>query len=346
MKTFLVGGAVRDKLLGRPVKDEDFVVVGATVQEMLDQGFQQVGADFPVFLHPETKDEYALARTERKTGVGYNGFVCETENVTLEDDLARRDLTINAMAIDSDGVLVDPFGGEQDLKDGILRHVSDAFAEDPVRVLRVARFAARYQFRIAPETLGLMRSLVASGELDHLTPERVWAETEKALTEEIPATFFSVLQAVGALQVVMPWIKTVKTLAGDKPLVLFASLIVEQGMTFADLNEMADALKIPNVFRDVARAALTLKGVSIGTPDALFDAMIACDALRKPLVFQLAVAATMSKPNQERALRALEAARNVSVRSLGIDLDTVDGKTVGRTLQDARRQVVNQSLSN
>ncbi|OGI47682.1 MAG: multifunctional CCA tRNA nucleotidyl transferase/2'3'-cyclic phosphodiesterase/2'nucleotidase/phosphatase [Candidatus Muproteobacteria bacterium RIFCSPHIGHO2_01_FULL_65_16] len=208
MKTYLVGGAVRDKLLGLPVRDRDYVVVGATPEEMTAKGFKPVGADFPVFLHPVTKEEYALARTERKSGRGYKGFtVHAAPDVTLEDDLRRRDLTINAMAEDEDGVLIDPFGGARDLEAGILRHVSPAFAEDPVRILRVARLAARYAgrgFRIAPETNRLMHAMVESGEVDSLVPERVWAELERALTEERPARFFEVLRDCGALARLFP----------------------------------------------------------------------------------------------------------------------------------------------
>jgi tRNA nucleotidyltransferase (CCA-adding enzyme) len=203
MKTYLVGGAVRDKLLGLPVQDRDYVVVGATPEDMTARGFKPVGADFPVFLHPQTKEEYALARTERKSGKGYKGFtVYAAPDVTLEDDLARRDLTINAMAEDDAGNLVDPYGGAHDLKNGVLRHVSPAFAEDPVRILRVARFAARFSsrgFRVAPETLALMRRMVESGEVDHLVAERVWAELERALGEERPSQFFEVLRDCGAL---------------------------------------------------------------------------------------------------------------------------------------------------
>jgi len=202
MQIYLVGGAVRDKLLGVPLTDRDYVVVGATPDQMAAHGFKPVGADFPVFLHPQTKEEYALARTERKRGHGYKGFtVYAAPDVTLEDDLKRRDLTINAMAESADGKLIDPFGGAADLRAGVLRHVSPAFAEDPVRVLRVARFAARYAargFRVADETLALMRSMVASGEVDHLVPERVWAELERALGEDRPARFFDVLGACGA----------------------------------------------------------------------------------------------------------------------------------------------------
>src|SRR3954469_9225388 len=188
MQTYMVGGAVRDALLGLPVNDHDWVVVGATPQEMITSGFLPVGKDFPVFLHPQTKEEYALARTERKSGRGYKGFtVHAAADVTLEDDLRRRDLTINAMAKDLDsGVLIDPFHGKQDLEKRILRHVSEAFAEDPVRILRVARFAARFGFTVASETMALMKTMVQSGEADYLVPERVWQEFARGLAEPHP----------------------------------------------------------------------------------------------------------------------------------------------------------------
>jgi len=205
MKIYQVGGAVRDKLLKQPVTDRDWVVVGSTPAEMEKLGYKPVGRDFPVFLHPHTHEEYALARTERKSGKGYKGFTFHTApDISLEDDLARRDLTINAMAEDEQGNLIDPFGGARDLEQGILRHVSPAFAEDPLRVLRVARFAARLDFRIAAETLQLMRTICASGELDALVPERVWSETERALAEKYPARFILVLRECDALKALFP----------------------------------------------------------------------------------------------------------------------------------------------
>ena len=206
MKTYIVGGAVRDGLLGRPVADRDHVVVGATPEEMLRLGFRPVGKDFPVFLHPETREEFALARTERKTGRGYHGFAFHAAaDVTLEEDLGRRDLTINAMALAPDGTLIDPFCGRRDLEAGILRHVGPAFAEDPVRILRVARFAARFAgFSVAAETLALMRGMVASGEVDHLVPERVWQELSRGLMEARPSQMFSVLRECGALARLLP----------------------------------------------------------------------------------------------------------------------------------------------
>ena len=205
MKIYSVGGAVRDELLGRPVADRDYVVVGATPEAMLERGFRPVGRDFPVFLHPRTHEEYALARTERKCGRGYHGFTFHTApEVTLEADLARRDLTINAMARDADGNLIDPYGGGADLRAGVLRHVSAAFAEDPLRVLRVARFAARLGFAVAPETEALMRAIVSGGELSTLPPERVWQELARALMEPRPSRFFSELRRCGALAVLLP----------------------------------------------------------------------------------------------------------------------------------------------
>ncbi|WP_245732152.1 multifunctional CCA addition/repair protein [Thalassotalea agarivorans] len=208
LDTYLVGGAVRDSLLGHPVKDKDYLVVGADVERMLSLGFTQVGKDFPVFLHPESKDEYALARTEKKAGQGYAGFTCYAEpDVTLEQDLLRRDLTINAMAIAKDGSLLDPYDGQADLDNRLLRHVSPAFVEDPLRVLRVARFAARYHqygFVVAEETLSLMTQLSQSGELNTLSGERVWQEMVRALAEPNPEIFIEVLRACGALAALLP----------------------------------------------------------------------------------------------------------------------------------------------
>jgi tRNA nucleotidyltransferase (CCA-adding enzyme) len=206
MKTYIVGGAVRDRLLGLPVADRDYVVVGATADEMVARGFQPVGKDFPVFLHPETHEEYALARTERKSGHGYKGFtVYAAPDVTLDEDLRRRDLTINAMAEDDAGALIDPYGGQRDLAAKVFRHVSEAFAEDPLRILRVARFAARFtDFTVAPDTVVLMRQMVGNGEVDALVPERVWQEVARGLMEQQPSRMFQVLRECGALHVLFP----------------------------------------------------------------------------------------------------------------------------------------------
>ncbi len=206
MQTYMVGGAVRDALLGLPVNDHDWVVVGATPEQMVNEGYLPVGRDFPVFLHPETREEYALARTERKTGRGYHGFAFHAEpGVTLEEDLARRDLTINAMAQDGEGRLIDPFGGQIDLRARVLRHVTEAFREDPVRILRLARFAARFaDFGVAPETMELMRGMVQAGEADALVPERVWQELARGLMEHRPSRMFEVLRECGALERLLP----------------------------------------------------------------------------------------------------------------------------------------------
>ena len=208
MQIYLVGGAVRDKLLGLEPRDRDWVVVGATPEQMLEQGFRPVGKEFPVFLHPQNGEEYALARTERKTAPGYHGFVFHADpQVTLEEDLRRRDLTINAMAEDEHGTIIDPFGGQEDLNNGRLRHVSPAFGEDPVRILRIARYAARYAkwgFRVAHGTHTLMKKMVENGEVDALVAERVWQETEAALGEETPSRFFEVLRNCGALARIFP----------------------------------------------------------------------------------------------------------------------------------------------
>lgn len=208
MKIYLVGGAVRDQLLNLPVKDRDWVVVGATPETLLQQGYQQVGKDFPVFLHPDTHEEYALARTERKSGSGYTGFTCyAAPDVTLEDDLQRRDLTINAIAYSAKDEYIDPYHGIDDIHAKLLRHVSDAFSEDPLRVLRVARFAARFAplgFTIAPETMSLMQEMTNSGELNALTAERVWKETEKALHSQAPQVYFEILHQCGALKILFP----------------------------------------------------------------------------------------------------------------------------------------------
>ena len=206
LQIYAVGGAVRDQLLGRAVSDRDWVVVGATPAQMLEAGFRQVGADFPVFLHPQTNEEYALARTERKSAPGYHGFTVHADpSVTLEQDLSRRDLTINAMALRDDGTLIDPYGGARDLRSRLLRHVSEAFAEDPVRILRVARFAARFaDFHVAPETLALMRAMVDAGEVHSLVAERVWQELARGLMEATPSRMFELLRACGALRVLLP----------------------------------------------------------------------------------------------------------------------------------------------
>ena len=205
MKTYLVGGSIRDQLLGLPVKDRDWVVVGSSPEELLSKGYRAVGNEFPIFVHPRSHEEYALARTEYKIAPGYHGFIVKTaSNITLEEDLLRRDLTINAIAKSIEGHIVDPFNGQQDIEDKVLRHVSPAFVEDPVRVLRIARFAARFGFKIADETKDLIKKMIASDELKYLVAERVWEELKKALTSKKPSLFFTTLRKVGALNYLFP----------------------------------------------------------------------------------------------------------------------------------------------
>lgn len=269
MKVYLVGGAVRDQLLGLPVKERDWVVVGATPHEMLKRGFKQVGKDFPVFLHPKTHEEYALARTEKKIGKGYRGFSCyASPNVTLAEDLKRRDLTINAIAQDSYGKIIDPYHGREDLKKRILRHISPSFAEDPVRILRVARFASRFgDFKIHPTTNKLMKKMVSDGEVDALVPERVWQELIRAVQEPYPERFFMVLKNCGALLKLFPEIsshlsqvkkslKSVVKLSRDSKVRIAA-------MTF-DLNreeivKLCKNYKTPNIYRELSLLTIRLK---------------------------------------------------------------------------------------
>lgn len=301
MKIYRVGGAVRDELLGRPVQDRDFVVVGATPEQMTAQGFQPVGKDFPVFLHPRTHEEYALARTERKSGRGYKGFTVHTSpEVTLEEDLARRDLTINAMARDESGALIDPFRGADDLRAGVLRHVSPAFVEDPVRILRVARFAARFGFHVAEDTMALMRQMVELGEADHLVPERVWQEVSRGLMESRPSAMFEVLAECGALGRVAPeWDRVLdprldrgaeamavldRAAAQDAPItVRFALAASRAGDAVAALCER---LRVPNECRALAQMCVRLLSeVRIaGLLDAaqLVALLQGADAFRRP----------------------------------------------------------------
>ena len=266
MKVYLVGGAVRDQLLGLPVKDRDWIVVGAVPATLLYLGYQQVGKDFPVFLNPKTKEEYALARTERKSSVGYTGFICDfSPTITLEQDLIRRDLTINAMAQSEDGEIIDPYGGKQDLENRILRHISPAFSEDPLRVLRVARFAARYHslgFKIASETLSLMAELAQSGELQHLTTERVWLETEKALNEKNPEIYFETLHKTGALRVLFPEIDAlygVPNPVKHHPEVdsfIHTMLVLEQAVNLTENNPILNksAVRFAAICHDLGKA--------------------------------------------------------------------------------------------
>jgi tRNA nucleotidyltransferase (CCA-adding enzyme) len=288
VKTYVVGGAVRDELLGLPVQDRDHVVVGATPEEMVRAGFKPVGKDFPVFLHPQTHEEYALARSERKSGRGYKGFtVYAAPDVTLEDDLRRRDLTINAMARDEDGRLIDPFGGKEDLKNRLLRHVSEAFAEDPVRILRVARFAARFGFSLAPETLELMKRMVASGEAEYLVPERVWQELAKGLVEKEPERMFEVLEACGLRERLLREIPSFGKLQGSLAQ-RFARLAWP--LKESEVEALCERLRVPSEVRELAllacRTRVALRGARLATPQALLELLKRADALRRPERFR------------------------------------------------------------
>jgi tRNA nucleotidyltransferase (CCA-adding enzyme) len=310
MKIYRVGGSVRDELLGLPVADRDYVVVGATPQAMRAGGFKPVGRDFPVFLHPRTHEEYALARTERKTGRGHRGFSFHAApEVTLEEDLARRDLTINAMARGDDGTLIDPFGGERDLREGVLRHVGPAFAEDPLRVLRVARFAARFGFRVAPETEALMRAIASGGELETLSAQRVWQELARALMEARPSRFFVTLRRCGALGQLLPELDALfaasarrsagaaslraidaAAAAGEALAVRYAVLAGNLGRAPRSRKRLAASLSrrvnAPTECRELAGLGARLRDrvdhATALAPAALLDLLLAADALRRP----------------------------------------------------------------
>jgi len=335
MKAYVVGGAVRDELLGLPVADRDWVVVGATPEQMTAAGYRPVGRDFPVFLHPETKEEYALARTERKSGRGYRGFtVYAAPEVTLEEDLRRRDLTLNAMARTEDGKLIDPFGGERDLRAGLLRHVSEAFAEDPVRILRVARFAARFDFRVADETAALMRRMVETGEAEDLVPERVWQEFAKGLVESHPRRLFEVLSDCGALARLLPELRPDEALyaALARAAQERAPLTVRFALLVWPLDEQAASalcarLRAPNEVKELALATCRcrepIRGADRAGPAALLETLKRADALRRGERFgELLAVARFAEPGApialaiERLQGALEAARGVDAAAL------------------------------
>ncbi len=297
MKTYLVGGAVRNELLGLPIQERDWVVVGASVVDMVKQGFRQVGKSFPVFLHPDTNEEYALARTERKIGPGYKGFEFNaTASVTLEEDLRRRDLTINAIAKTDSGELIDPYGGLRDLKLKLLRHVSRSFIEDPVRLLRVARFAAQFAqlgFIVAPETIQLMQAMVGLGEVDHLVPERVWRELELALKSAHPQMFFKILSDCQALPVLFPQLKHFEAL--ERSVEVTDDLSVRFAAVFLDVDRDAVSAfcrlyKVPSIYQDLAllcaRHAEDFKSTLSATPRILLDLLVSLDVFRREQRFE------------------------------------------------------------
>ena len=379
VEAFVVGGTVRDTLLGRSVKDVDWVAVGATPQWMLDAGFQQVGADFPVFLHHETGEEWALARTERKTGKGYHGFETVFDpSVTLEDDLLRRDLTINAMAVAHEDweefqktrnpdLVIDPFNGKRDLDLGVLRHVSEAFAEDPVRVLRVARFSARYNFFVDSETLELMEKLVLEGELNELTQERVFAELEKAMMEEFPMKFFHVLNVVQADKVLFHEL----TPAEWKPLMVAESLdravllnmdflsrmvILTAGFNQASILEMLMRLKAPNTLTALLRMSTTFIGrmmdhsIDFDDVDNFADVLDETNAWRQPEVFLKVMQSLVIFDNdfiRSTAFTFLKLHREGSKANFDMLTDeqkaTLKGKKIGEAIADLRRKLMRES---
>ena len=348
MKTYVVGGAVRDELLGRPVREKDHVVVGATPEEMVALGFRPVGKDFPVFLHPSTHEEYALARTERKSGRGYKGFtVYASPEVTLEEDLKRRDLTINAMAKADDGTLIDPFGGRQDLEAGVLRHVSEAFAEDPVRILRVARFAARFGFRVADETLQLMRNIVASGEAEYLVPERVWQEFSKGLSEAHPELMFQVLDACGLREQLLPELETQPAILSGSLAVRFALLV--WALEEDEVETLCRRLRVPNDVRELALLACRnrerLRAANSATPADLLELLKRSDAFRRPERFAelLEVARLAGTTDGARPERALKAA--VGVDAGAIAASAASQGEIPELVDQARLRAISEQLA-
>ncbi len=364
MKIYLVGGAVRDKLLGLTIKDRDWVVTGATSQIMLEKGFLQVGKDFPVFLHPVTKEEYALARTERKTHKGYHGFECTADpEVSLEKDLQRRDLTINAMAEDSNGNLIDPYHGQDDLAQGVLRHVSPAFSEDPVRILRIARFAARFSqqnFHVAHSTNKLMRSMVAEGEVNSLVAERCWAETQKALNETDPLRYFQVLRGCGALAIIFPefdglYTKPTNTTSHTTdypqpkifsvfaraqkvddphyqvPITRFAILMMGVYFKHSTLDVITDfckRLRVPNDYQELATTTakmyLTLSPLTILDAPGAFGLIEKCDGLRKPERFNSALIICRIFTELQHTISVMEKLPTLLAQCLKITASSID----------------------
>ena len=357
METYLVGGAVRDRLLNYPVSERDWVVVGVTAEQMLEAGYQPVGKDFPVFLHPQTREEYALARTERKTGKGYTGFHCySSPDVSLEEDLRRRDLTVNAIAEDGDGNLIDPYGGQEDLKNKLLRHVSPAFEEDPLRILRVARFYARYHqvgFTIADETIELMRAMVARGELEELVAERVWMEVHRALKEREPEMFFRVLSGTGGMKYLMPEF-AVEVLLDQAMKVLNALLDrTDEAQcrfagTYMHLNESqlrawCETYRVPGEFRELT--LLVKKNIGRINAELARDAggllalLESVDAFRRPDRFARFVlvceAALHVEEDSDSDLSVADQLKEAFLVSACITSSDVDSNLKGKAIGDA-----------
>lgn len=372
MRVYLVGGAVRDELLGRPVSERDWVVVGASPEEMQRLGYRPVGRDFPVFLHPQTHEEYALARRERKVGPGYRGFTTQfSPDVTLEQDLQRRDLTINAIARDPEGGLIDPFGGQHDLAARTLRHVSEAFVEDPVRILRVARFAARFAelgFTVAPETLLLMRRMVENGEVRALVPERLWRELSRALGEPNPEACLDLLQQCGALGILTPelhWeaparaaLRAAVQLSPDAS-VRFAALL--GGVPATEIDSLCARLRVPTDFRELAVLnagwAAGLPGAETAAASALLERLEGADAYRRAARFErllLAAEATLagrSEADSGRVRRAAQRLRQAHRASASVtpapgQLQGLRGPQIAAVVRTAREAQIAAQLAN
>ncbi len=369
MQVYLVGGAVRDTLLGREVKERDYVVVGATPEQLIEQGYQQVGKDFPVFLHPHSKEEYALARTERKQGQGYTGFICDfAPDVTLEQDLMRRDLTVNAIAQAQDGSLVDPFSGQQDLENRVLRHVSEAFSEDPLRILRVARFAARYHylgFTIAPETKTLLINMVKAGELATLTAERIWLECEKSLSDGAFAEFLNTLANIGGLHVVSNELESkccdelYRTLqarfayANEQQIndtaLLFSQVTL--ALSSDEIKTIATNIRLPNEVRDLAlfsQAHQQVLRAEKPTSEAIFSCFNQLDLWRRPERFEqvlkvLEISQQQPVASYELLVKVAEQARAVNPQQF--IAQGVKGAAIKTALEQARLEVINSYFS-
>ncbi|MBW2942803.1 multifunctional CCA tRNA nucleotidyl transferase/2'3'-cyclic phosphodiesterase/2'nucleotidase/phosphatase [Zhongshania aquimaris] len=352
MKTYLVGGAVRDKLLGYPFHERDWVVVGARPEDLLDQGFQQVGKDFPVFLHPKSKEEYALARTERKSGVGYHGFICDfSPDITLEEDLSRRDLTINAIAEDDSGEIIDPYGGLQDLNNRLLRHVSPAFSEDPLRILRVARFAARYAhlgFTVADETQVLMREMSDNGELATIAAERIWVELYKALNEKSPEVFFQVLLRCRALHALFPMWPPALSTATLNSLAKAAEAGADADIRFAISCSDLDAEQCRTLCRELRasnsaawlaeRCAANIPLPTLNSAVDWLALLESFDYTRRPqLLGSFVVVARLRLPDEQRLEPVLDAASALrEIRAADLIAKGFTGPALGEALRAAR----------
>ena len=361
MKTYLVGGAVRDKLLGYPFHERDWVVVGATAEQLLAQGYQAVGKDFPVFLHPQTHEEYALARTERKTGPGYTGFDCfASPNVSLEEDLQRRDLTINAMAEDNEGNIIDPYHGQSDLANKILRHVSAAFTEDPLRVLRVARFCARYAhlgFHIAAETMHLMEHISSSSELQALPAERIWKELERSLHEKNPQQFFITLQDAHALQILMPELTQLApntytalqqaAIQGKAVAIRFALLFIDVDRTSTD--HFCQRLRSPKEFRELALLVSSYGRSSqdkFTNAEQLLTLLLQLDPFRRPQRFEQFLQCTetlFKNTHTQNQLRRAFCACN-TINNSELSVSGLTGKAFAEALHQRRLHAIAKCL--